>query len=317
MYSILNIIFNLNILNYQIIEWKHSADKNHTTMTGWTLTIDKIVACAEWVTFYTYSIPMYTGEFDENFHKGVHCAEHLLAYKKDTGSVRNSLEEVTGNQLAWKVILDISPYKTWSNTFGFRITSMVPLPVEQVQELTKISVQRGIKFLKNGNFEDKDDFEWIPFAREISCGQFDFHNKQRAIADLQKINIEELAIHEEQKSTQHTTAYVCDLRFLKPKLKWSNNMVMFSPDFSYQISELIEKYLPSKLAWSITLVGTFGCMTGMYLCVSSLLWDKTDISLIHNSIIQILQEHIDLNTLWEAEKIQFETLLINYNNQKK
>jgi hypothetical protein len=36
---------------------------------------------------------------------------------------------------------------------------MVPLPVEQVQELTKISVQRGIKFLKNGNFEDKDDFE--------------------------------------------------------------------------------------------------------------------------------------------------------------
>jgi len=302
-------------MNYSIIEWQHSADKDHNTMTGGTLTVDKKVKCDDGITFYTYSIPIYKNTvFDENFHKWVHTAEHLLAYKKDTGSVRNSLEEVTNWKIQWKVILDISPYQISENTFGFRITSMIPLEMKQVQELATISIQRAIDYLKGDEIEDKDDFQWIPFARSKSCGQFDFHDKQRAISDLQAIDIENIEVRNTNTESSHRTAYVCDLRFLKPKLDGKNEMVMFSPNFSYKISNLIEKFLPEKLPNSIVLVWTFGCMTGMYLCVSSEKWDETDISLIHASIIEVLKEQIDINTLWEEEKIQLQTLLENYNN---
>jgi S-ribosylhomocysteine lyase LuxS involved in autoinducer biosynthesis len=151
----------------------------------------------------------------------------------------------------------------------------------------------------------------------MSCGQFDFHDKQRAIADLQKIDVENLEIQESTRSAKHRTAYVCDLRFLKPKRVWKDDMVMFSPDFSYRISELIETHLPNKIQDTITLVGTFGCMTGMYLCVSSEHWDQSDVPIIHAAIIDILQEHIDADSLNPGEKLQLITLLENYTNNLK
>jgi S-ribosylhomocysteine lyase LuxS involved in autoinducer biosynthesis len=189
---------------------------------------------------------------------------------------------------------------------------MVPLIVEQVQELTKISVQRAIWYLESGETEHEDDFQWIPFAREISCGQYDFHDKQKAINDLKKVDIEHLEIQADTHNTEHKTAYVCDLRFLKPKTNWWDNMIMFSADFSYKLSKLIEEYLPNQLSWSIALVWTFGCMTGMYLCISSAIWDESDIKHIHAMIIKILRENIDIATLWEQEKTQFQALLENY-----
>lgn len=300
-------------MNYSIIEWQHSADKDHNTMTGWTLSVDKIVQSPDWITFYTYSIPMFQAEnFDDSFHRWVHTAEHLLAYKKDTGSVRNSLEEVTAWEIQWKVILDISPYRSSKNAFGFRITSMVALDITQVKQLVKISIERAISFLEGDEIEDQSDFQWIPFARSKSCGQYDFHDKQRAITDLKSVSIEDLEINNVDLKTPHTTAYVCDLRFLKPKLEGEDDMVMFSPNFSYYISELIEKELPLKLSNSVVLVGTFWCMTGMYLCVSSENGDKQDIPHIHKSIIEILEENIDAESLWEKERIQFQTLIENY-----
>ena len=300
-------------MNYSIIEWQHSADKDHTNMTGWTLTVDKKVQCDEGITFYTYNISLYKDMlFDENFHRWIHSAEHLLAYKKDTGSVRNSLEEVTAWELQWKVILDISPYQTGKETFGFRITSMVPLKIDQLQELFKLSTQRAIDFLENAEIENKNDFQWIPFARSISCWQYDFHDKQRAVSDLKSIDLHNLTVTQNTSTTNHTTAYVCDLRFLKPKLDGRDDMIMFSPDFSYQISELIEAKLPEKLGWNIVLVGTFGCMTGMYLCTSSEIWDESDIAHIHALIIEILKENIEINNIWKTEQIQFQTLLENY-----
>lgn len=301
-------------MNYTIQEGKHSADKNHVVMTWWTLTVDKIIQCDDGVSFYTYSIPMYKEEFNEEFHKWVHTAEHLLAYKKDTGSVRNSLEEVSKWTLQGKVILDISPYKTGEDTFGFRITSMIPLNTEQVQEFTKISITRAIEFLENGIPEDESDYEWIPFARNISCGQFTFHNKEKAITDLKKSVNMSLDIEEKHITSKHTTAYVCDLRFLKPKIEKDDNLVMFSPDFSYKISELIEKELPKVVPETITIVGTFGCMTGMYLCVSSKNGDESDIPFIHKKIIHIITSHIERESLSNEEKIQLDTLLENYKN---
>lgn len=300
-------------MNYSIQLGKHSADKDHRLMTWGTLCVDKIVQCESWVTFYTYSMTFYNWwNFDTEFHKWVHTAEHMIAYKKDTWSVRNSLEEVTGWKLSWKVILDISPYKTSDTTFGFRITSMVPLVVKQVRQLTKISIERAIKFLEAWEIENTEDYEWIPFARAISCWQYDFHNKDWAISDLKNIEIDTVEITENISKSEHKTAYVCDLRFLKPKVEWWDDMVMFTPEFSYRLSLLIEKELPNKLPWSIALVWTFGCMTGMYLCISSENWDTSDIPIIHRYIFEILTDNIDIKALSEEEKSQFKTLLENY-----
>ena len=299
-------------MNYTIEQWAHSANKDHTVMTWWTLTVDKTVRCESGVTFYTYSIPMYDGNFDENFHKWIHTAEHLIAYKQDTGSVRDSLEEVSWGTLDGKVILDISPYKTSAENFWFRITSMIPLPVQQVEALVGISISRAIDYLESEKCEDDNDFQKIPFARAISCGQFDFHDKKRAIRDLKNINIQALEISEVPIKASHQTAYVCDLRFLKPKLEWADDMVMFSPDFSYKISECIETYLPQELSGSIAIVWTFGCMTWMYLCISTDIWDESDISLIHSVIIKIIEKNIQRADLNAEEIIQLGTLLENY-----
>lgn len=299
-------------MEYYIQQGKHSADKDHTTMTWGTLSVDKTVTCDLGVTFYTYSIRMYTWDFDKEFHKWVHSAEHLIAYKEDTGSVRDSLEAVTDNDLSGKVILDISPYKTSPDSFGFRITSMVPLENNQVQELTKRSVSKAITFLEEGEKENEDDFQGIPFARAIACGQFDFHNKERAIQDLKNVKLDELDIEAWHIHSEHQTAYVCDLRFLQPKQTSWDNLTMFSPDFSYRLSELIEHRLPAKLPWSIALVWTFGCMTWMYLCISSDIWDKTDIPMIHAKIIEIIKEGIEVDSLPENHRVQLDALLKNY-----
>ncbi len=300
-------------MNYSIESGKHSADKDHRIMTGGTLSVDKTVRCVDGVKFYTYSLPFYVWwDFDINFHKWVHAAEHMIAYKKDTGSVRNSLEEVTRWKLSWKVILDISPCRTSSSTFGFRITSMVPLEVDQVRELSHISITRAIDFLKRGEIEDQNDFQWIPFARSVSCGQYDFHDKQRAINDLRKIDLSTIRIEENIIASIHEVAYVCDLRFLKPKTDGADDMVMFSPDFSYRISELIEKELPKRFPWSICIVGTFWCMTGMYLCISSEMWDESDIPTIHKLIIDIIKDNIWEDDLDHHEKLELKTLLENY-----
>jgi hypothetical protein len=68
------------------------------------------------------------------------------------------------------------------------------------------------------------------------------------------IDIENIEVRNTNTESSHRTAYVCDLRFLKPKLDGKNEMVMFSPNFSYKISNLIEKFLPEKLPNSIVLV---------------------------------------------------------------
>lgn len=299
-------------MTYTIKVWKHSADKDHTQMTWGTLKLDKTVTNSQGITFYIYWIPMYEWEFNTIFHKWIHTAEHLLAYKQDTWSVRNSLEEVSNWKKDGKVILDISPYQINNTTFGFRITSMIQLWTQEIWKLMNLSITRAIAYLEKWEPEDIQDYEWIPFARARSCGQFDFHNKQKAISDLKSSLNLKWEVIEEKIITKHTTAYVCDLRFLKPKIYTNDESIMFSPSFSYKISQLIEKYLPLKIPWTLSIVWTFGCMTWMYLCVSSELWDETDLPKLHAAIIQILKEYLNIHSLDIQETIQFQKILENY-----
>jgi S-ribosylhomocysteine lyase LuxS involved in autoinducer biosynthesis len=152
-------------------------------------------------------------------------------------------------------LLDISPFRNTDETFGFRVTSLEKLDIPTLQSAVKLSLKRALEYLKQNNS--------VPFAEAKKCGQYDFHDITRAQELLSLISLP-ISISENKLSTPHHFAYVCDLRFLKPKLAGRDDMVMFSPDFSYTLSELIERELPKKLPDSLVIVGTFGCMTGMY-----------------------------------------------------
>lgn len=61
------------------------------------------------------------------------------------------------------------------------------------------------------------------------------------------------------------------------------------------------------------IVGTFGCMTGTYLCVSYLNSMEEDIPHIHEKIMEILAE-IDTENLPAKHKAELELILENYKN---
>ena len=297
-------------MTYSLQLWPHSAEKDHQVMTGGTLTVDKKVTSSDsGIELYTYTLPLFGGEkSDTSFHRALHSIEHLIAYTKDSGSLRSSLQEISSGTIEGKTILDVSPFRNAQGDFGFRITSLQKLDVSLLQDALKISVQRALAYLQ--------EHHSVPFAEVKKCGQYDFHDVSRA-QDLLEWVSPPLSLSQQNFSTPHRFAYVCDLRFLKPKLEGRDDMVMFNPDFSYRISELIEQYLPQKLPDSLVIVGTFGCMTGMYLCVSSEHGDEKDIVSIHAAIIEVLQEHIDISQLREEEKLQYQTLLENYANSTK
>ena len=100
---------------------------------------------------------------------------------------------------------------------------------------------------------------------------------------------------------------------LKPKLENRDDMVMFDPWVSYTLSEIIEQKLPALLGKSAVIVGTFGCMTGMYLCVSAQHGDEAEVHQIHAAIMQIISE-IDTSTWNESQKAQVRLVLENYAN---
>lgn len=73
---------------------------------------------------------------------------------------------------------------------------------------------------------------------------------------------------------------------------------------------MIEQELPKKIPGTAVVVGTFGCMTGMYLCVSCV-DPKTDIMIIHRYIMEIL-ETIPTENFTHIHSTQREQILKNY-----
>lgn len=295
-------------MHYTISQWLHSADKDHTVMTWGTLMVDKTIentALWEETCLYAYTLPFFSRVQDTlDFHRWVHTNEHLLAYVKDTGSMRSSLEEVSNGKITGKEILDISPYQVSEGVYGFRVTSLREIPVELIAQAAELSLERAKKFLES-NSE-------VPFATPEQCWQYDFHSISAALKSVSEARVDTSEISETVYSTKDRFVYVCDLRLLKPKLRAANDMITFSPWFSYIISQIIEQHLPSRLVGSIVIIGTFGCMTWMYLSISSATGDQKDIPFIHRQIIEILREKIDPETLSLEERIQLETLLENY-----
>lgn len=151
----------------------------------------------------------------------------------------------------------------------------------------------------------------MPFATAEQCGQFTYHNPEKAGEDLRKVNVDTLLIESDTLSTNHQKAAVCDLRLLKPKTDETDDRITLDPKFSYYLSQKIENELPEKMIGTVTIVGTFGCMTGTYLCVSYLNSIEEDIPHVHAKIMEILTE-IKQENLTPEHRTQLETILANY-----
>lgn len=153
----------------------------------------------------------------------------------------------------------------------------------------------------------------MPFAQAAQCGQYNFHDPEAAQTSLKHIpqNISITRNHIQEINV--SKLLVCDLRMLKPKLENRDDMTMFDPWVSYTLSEVIEQKLPGVLRRNAVIVGTFGCMTGMYLCVSAERGDEAEVYHIHAAIMQILSE-IDTSSWNESQKAQLRLVLENYKN---
>ncbi len=301
-------------MNYTIQAGLHSSEKDHKVMTGGTLTADKYIESDGPMTIQTYALPLFRTPTEweyHDFHAGMHTNEHLLAYTPDTGSLRASLKNLMP-ELDTKMILDVSPFEFADGNYGFRITSLIELDTNTLTEAARVSVDTAIHYLekvKNGE-GDPAWFKGIPFATPEQCGQFTFHSPEQAQKSLQAVNKDALTIESNAQETNHQKAVVCDLRLLKPKTDEADTRITLDPKFSYYLSQVIERELPEKMPGTAVVVGTFGCMTGTYLCVSCVN-PATDITIIHKNIVDILRD-MDMNNFWPEEQEQLRTILENY-----
>ena len=302
-------------MTFTIKLWLHSSEKDHTVMTWGTLKIDKEVSFQDNATVYIYTIQLFSlRDYDtDDFHKWIHVIEHLLAYSKDTWSVRSSVSEVI-EDFDEKWILDVSPCHILDWVYGFKITSLAPILTEQLYQALTLSLNNATLYLESSHekFGDGATYQNIPFARPEQCGQYNYHCRDTALKLLKNHLLNSQSqITEKIISDETQKILVCDLRLLKPKLKGKDDMIMFSPSISYAISEEIEQKLPQILGRDIVVVWTFWCMTGMYLCVSAHTWDQSEVDTLLKEIMKIIWE-IDTSDFSQNELKQIEQVLINF-----
>jgi len=130
------------------------------------------------------------------------------------------------------------------------------------------------------------------------------------------VNTDIMRITGNTQDTEHQKAVVCDLRLLKPKTDENDDRITLNPKFSYYLSKKIEHELPQRLPGTAVVVGTFGCMTGTYLCISHIGDEKKDIPEIHAAIMGILRG-IGRENLPENHREQLEMILENYEKHGK
>ncbi len=102
---------------------------------------------------------------------------------------------------------------------------------------------------------------------------------------------------------------VCDLRLLKPKTHENDTCLTLEPKFSYRLSETLEQNLRVRFPGKAVIVGTFGCMTGMYLCITCTDATDEEIRAIHREIMITIE---NMSCEQPADKIQQTQILENY-----
>lgn len=240
----------------------HSANKDHTVMTGGTLNIDKKVISSKPLVIRHYLLPG-VRITQAHSHPGIHSLEHMLAYSVDTGSLRAQIARLNGNENMAKSILDISPYTLEEKNIGFRLSSIALINKKMLTEAYIRSLEIGKKYLLKGGKP--------PFATAEQCGQYDFHSIEgalEAIISAQRQLRDGTQVEEFVFPESNASKYVVyDLRLIRPKVFGVHDQRMLNPSSSHSISQTLEHFvhnaLPEGKLGDIRF-GTFGCMTGDY-----------------------------------------------------
>lgn len=247
---------------FTIEQFATSAAKNHELLTGGTLSVDKIYRMEEErpVTLCTSFLEVTESLEEEEVHRGMHSLEHALAYSKQTGSIRSTLQLVSSGAIDGKQLLDCSPY-IYEGALGFRLTLLEDVDKEALQE----AVSQGLLQAKNYLTANPP-----PFSTARECGQYNFHSAETAVALIQealKRGTHIIALERFQGSATVQRLYVADLRLVKPRPLNDFEHRTLSPLGSHVLSQKVETAL--RKASYVAVLGTFGCMTGMYLLVGA------------------------------------------------
>jgi S-ribosylhomocysteine lyase LuxS involved in autoinducer biosynthesis len=247
---------------FTIEQFATSAAKNHELLTGGTLSVDKVYRMEEDhpVTLCTFFLEVTEYLEEEEVHRGMHSLEHALAYSAQTGSIRSTLQLVSSGTIDGKQLLDCSPYIS-EGVLGFRLTFLEDVHKEVLQE----AVSQGLLQAKNYLTANPP-----PFSTARECGQYNFHSAETAVALIQetlKRGTHITALERFQGSAAMQRLYVADLRLVKPRPLNDLEHRTLNPLGSHGLSQKVETAL--RKAGYVTVLGTFGCMTGMYLLVAN------------------------------------------------
>lgn len=259
-----------------------SADIDHTKMTGGTFDIRKIINVkSDNISIHPLIVlfPNPSTTQEKGIHQAMHTLEHGMAY---TGGVRDELVRLSENTLDRNTLIDISPFISENGQVGFRMLSLFDIDRELFETAVKNASSSFANFLSTG--------KEVPFANQEQCGQFRFHDPKTA-SELVNKWVDQFEFVYPTPTLFSPTISVADLRLLKPQLNSSSNQLFLTPQNSYLISQKIEELFDQS--WQSLgfgkspklFVGTYGCMTGMY--VTSEYFDGIDHKL-HIAIARIL-----------------------------
>lgn len=238
-----------------------SADIDHAKMTGGTFDIRKIIKVdADQISIRPLIVlfPDPKTSEEKSIHQAMHTLEHGMAY---TGGVRDELVRLSNNTLDRNTLIDISPFISVEGKIGFRMLSLFDIDKGIFETAVKNASSTFAIFLSTGAA--------VPFANQEQCGQFRFHDPQKA-STLVKKWVDQFEFVYPTPIPFSSNISVADLRLLKPQLSNTTNQLFLTPQNSYFISQKVEEFFnqswqslgydtPPKL-----FVGTYGCMTGMY-----------------------------------------------------
>jgi S-ribosylhomocysteine lyase LuxS involved in autoinducer biosynthesis len=165
---------------------------------------------------------------------------------------------VSQGSIDGKQLLDCSPF-LHNGILGFRLTFLADVEREILREAVLQGLSQAKAFL-SANLP--------PFSTAKECGQYDFHSSATACDLIDEAVHRGCHVEDLERIVGYADMqllYVADLRLIKPRPLHDLAYRTLDPLVSHSLSQHLETAL--RKAGYVVVLGTFGCMTGMYLLV--------------------------------------------------
>src|ERR1051326_561119 len=224
--------------HFTIEQYTTSAHKDHTQLTGGTLTVDKVyrIEPEQPAILNTYFLQVTESLGLEAVHRGLHSLEHALAYSEQTGSIRAMLPLVSQGSIDGKQLLDCSPF-LHNGILGFRLTFLADVEREILREAVLQGLSQAKAFL-SANLP--------PFSTAKECGQYDFHSSATACDLIDEAVHRGCHVEDLERIVGYADMqllYVADLRLIKPRPLHDLAYRTLDPLVSHSLSQHLETAL--------------------------------------------------------------------------